>query len=30
MLIKKMLEMGIVFPMSGKGKGKYLFRREFK
>ena len=26
-LIKKMLDLGIVYPMKGKGKGKYLFRR---
>ena len=26
-LIKKMLETDIIYPMKGKGKGKYLFRR---
>ena len=26
-LIKKMLDLGIICPMKGKGKGKYLFRR---
>ena len=26
-LIKKMLEAGLIFPMKGNGKGKYLFRR---
>ena len=26
-LIKKMLELEIIYPMKGKGKGKYLFRR---
>lgn len=25
-LIKKMLEMGIIYPVQGKGKGKYLFK----
>lgn len=27
-LIKKMLDMNIIYPLRGKGKGKYLFRRE--
>ena len=27
-LIKKMLETGIIHPMKGKGKGKYLFKRK--
>jgi hypothetical protein len=27
-LIKKMLELEIIYPMKGKGKGKYLFRRQ--
>ncbi|MBQ8260908.1 MAG: Fic family protein [Lachnospiraceae bacterium] len=27
-LIKKMLDMKIIYPIKGKGKGKYLFRRE--
>lgn len=26
-LIKRMLDMRIIYPMKGKGKGKYLFRR---
>ncbi len=26
-IIKKMLELEIIYPMKGKGKGKYLFRR---
>ena len=26
-LIKKMLDMKLIFPMKGKGKGKYLFKR---
>ena len=26
-LIKKMLDWGVIYPMKGKGKGKYLFRR---
>ncbi len=26
-LIKKMLEMGIIYPLKGRGKGKYLFKR---
>ena len=26
-LIKKMLDMNLVYPMKGKGKGKYLFKR---
>ena len=26
-LIKKMLNLDIIYPMKGKGKGKYLFRR---
>ena len=26
-LIKKMLDSEIIYPMKGKGKGKYLFRR---
>ena len=26
-LIKKMLDMEIIYPMKGRGKGKYLFRR---
>ena len=26
-LIKKMLDLGVICPMKGKGKGKYLFRR---
>ena len=26
-LIKKMLDLGVIIPMKGKGKGKYLFRR---
>lgn len=26
MLIKKMLEMGIIYPVRGKGKGKYIFK----
>ncbi|MBQ6966662.1 MAG: hypothetical protein IJP84_02015 [Lachnospiraceae bacterium] len=29
-LIKKMLDMDIIIPMKGKGKGKYLFSREKK
>ncbi|MBR1740277.1 MAG: Fic family protein [Lachnospiraceae bacterium] len=28
MLIKRMLELQLIYPMKGKGKGKYLFRRE--
>lgn len=27
-LIKKMLESEIIYPMKGKGKGKYLFKRK--
>lgn len=27
-LIKKMLNMGLIYPMKGKGKGKYLFKRD--
>ncbi len=27
-LIKKMLDVDIIYPMKGKGKGKYLFRKE--
>lgn len=27
-LIKKMLDLGIVYPAKGKGKGKYLFKRK--
>ncbi len=27
-LIKNMLDLGIVYPMKGKGKGKYLFKRK--
>lgn len=26
-LIKKMLNLGVIYPMKGKGKGKYLFVR---
>ena len=26
-LIKKMLDWGVIYPMKGKGKGKYLFGR---
>ena len=26
-LIKKMLDMKLIFPIKGKGKGKYLFKR---
>ena len=26
-LLKKMLDMKLVYPMKGKGKGKYLFKR---
>ena len=25
--MKKMLDEGIIYPIQGKGKGKYLFRR---
>ena len=28
-LIKKMLDWGIIYPMKGKGKGKYFFGRKF-
>ena len=27
-LIKRMLEMNLIYPLKGKGKGKYLFQRE--
>ena len=27
-LIKKMLESELIYPMKGKGKGKYLFKRK--
>jgi len=27
-LIKKMLDAGVIYPVKGKGKGKYLFRKE--
>ena len=27
-LIKRMLEAGVIYPMKGKGKGKYLFGRK--
>lgn len=29
-LIKKMLNLGVIYPMKGKGKGKYLFVRGHK
>ena len=28
-LIKKMLESELIYPMKGKGKGKYLFKKEY-
>ena len=27
-LIKKMLESELIYPLKGKGKGKYLFRKQ--